>query len=76
MNKRLLKAKKMEDRELIQKRLHDIDTFMASEDNETILSGKDEYGKDFMIIFNTVELLEWLDLEHMKKQSLKYINNL
>ena len=66
----------MEDRELIQKRLHDIDTFMATEDNETFLSGKDEMGVDFFIIFNTVELLEWLDIDYMKKQSKKYINNL
>jgi hypothetical protein len=66
----------MEDRELIQKRIHDIDTFMATEDNDTILSGKDEYGKDFMIIFSTLELLEWMDIEYMKKQSKKYINNL
>lgn len=66
----------MEERELIQKRIHDIDTFMATEDNETFLSGKDEYGKDFMIIFSTLELLEWMDVEYMKKQSNKYINNL
>ena len=66
----------MEDRELIQKRIHDIETFMATEDNETILSGKDEMGIDFFIIFNTVELLEWMDIDYMKKQSKKYINNL
>ena len=66
----------MEDRELIQKRLHDIDTFMANEDNETILSGKDEYGNDFILIFSTMELLEWMDIDYMKKQSKKYINNL
>lgn len=72
----MLKANKMEERELIKKRIHDMDTFMATEDNETILSGKDEHGKDFMIIFNTVELLEWLDIDYMKKQSKKYINNL
>ena len=66
----------MEDRELIQKRLHDIDTFMSNEDNETILSGKDEYGNDFILIFSTMELLEWMDIDYMKKQSKKYINNL
>ena len=66
----------MEDRELIQKRLHDIDTFMATEDNETFLSGKDEYGNDFILIFSTMELLEWMDIDYMKKQSKKYINNL
>ena len=66
----------MKDRELIQKRIHDIDTFMATEDNETILSGKDEYGNDFILIFSTMELLEWMDIDYMKKQSKKYINNL
>jgi len=72
----LLKANKMEDRELIQKRLHTIDTFMATEDNETILSGKDEYGNDFIVIFDTIEILDWIDINHMKKQSQKYITNL
>jgi len=66
----------MEDREIIQKRLHDIDTFMATEDNETFLSGKDEYGNDFILIFSTMELLEWMDIDYMKKQSKKYITNL
>ena len=66
----------MKDRELIQKAIHDIDTFMATEDNETILSGKDEYGNDFILIFSTMELLEWMDIDYMKKQSKKYINNL
>tara|TARA_R110002126_G_scaffold51848_1_gene141613 strand:+ start:1232 stop:1435 length:204 start_codon:yes stop_codon:yes gene_type:complete len=59
-----------------QKRLNNIEMFMATEDNETILSGTDEYGKDFCITFNTIELLDWIDIDHMKKQSKTYINKL
>jgi len=58
------------------KRLHDINTFMSTEDNETYLVGKDENGKEFTMVFNTIELLEWLDIDYMKSQSKKYINNL
>ena len=64
----------MEEKET--KRMHDINTFMATEDNETYLVGKDEYGKELTIIFNTIELLEWLDIRYMKSQSNKYINDL
>ena len=59
-----------------QKRLNDINTFMATEDNETMLQGTDEYGKEFCITFDTIELLYWLDIDHMKKQSKTYINKL
>jgi hypothetical protein len=60
----------------ITKRIHDVNTFMSTEDNETYLVGKDENGKDFTMVFNTIELLEWLDIDYMKSQSKKYINNL
>ena len=60
----------------ITKRLHDINTFMSTPDNETYLVGKDEYGKDFTMVFNTIELLEWLDKKYMKEQVKKYIKNL
>ena len=62
--------------EEITKRLHDINAFMSTEDNETYLIGKDENGKDFTLVLNTIELLEWLDIRYMKEQSKKYINNL
>ena len=62
--------------ENLNKRLNDIDTFMSTEDNETILSGTDEYGKEFTITFDTIELLDWLDIEYMKKKAKNYINNL
>jgi hypothetical protein len=60
----------------ITKRIHDVNTFMSTEDNETYLVGKDENGKDFTMVFDTIELLEWLDIDYMKSQSKKYINNL
>lgn len=53
-----------------------IEDFAATEDNETYLSGTDEDGKEFSIIFNTIELMEWLDIPYMKEQSKKYIDNL
>lgn len=58
------------------KRLNDINTFMSTDDNETILQGTDEYGEDFSIVFNTIELLDWLDIEHMKNKAKTYITNL
>ena len=64
----------MEEKET--KRMHDINTFMSTKDNETYLVGKDEYGKDFTMIFDTIELLEWLDIRYMKKQSKHYIEEL
>ena len=67
----------MQDKERqITKRLHDINTFMSTPDNETYLVGMDEYGKEFTMVFNTIELLEWLDKGYMKKQVKQYIKNL
>lgn len=60
----------------ITKRIHDVNTFMSTEDNETYLVGKGENGKEFTMVFNTIELLEWLDIDYMKSQCKKYINNL
>jgi len=56
--------------------LHSIDTFMATADNETYIMGIDSNGDSLTIIFNTIELLEWLDIDYMKKKSITYINNL
>tara|TARA_R100000781_G_scaffold120_1_gene135 strand:+ start:794 stop:976 length:183 start_codon:yes stop_codon:yes gene_type:complete len=57
------------------KRIHDINTFACS-DNEVYLVGKDEHGEDFTIVLNAFELLEWLDIKHIKKQTIKYIKEL
>lgn len=60
----------------ITKRLHDINTFMSTEDNETYLVGRDEHGNNLTMVFDTIELLEWIDIKYMKDQCKKYINNL
>ena len=56
--------------------LHSINTFMATSDNETYIMGTDSKGDSLTIVFNTIELLEWLDIDYMKKKSITYINNL
>ena len=57
------------------KNLHNINTFICS-DNEVLLSGKDEQGKDFTIVLSAFELLEWLDIKYIKKQTIKYVKGL
>jgi len=61
--------------ELIHKRMNDINTFQAHE-NEVYLRGTDEYGKDFQICFDSYNFLEWIDtkhLEYIKEQLVKHI---
>jgi hypothetical protein len=58
------------------KAIHDINTFMATDSNETILIGSDENGKDIQIVFSTIELLEWLDIDYMKNKAKQYIDNI
>ena len=57
------------------KNLNDINTFSCYR-NEVYLAGKDENGKDITIVFNNIELLEWLDTKHMTEQALKYIKDI
>jgi hypothetical protein len=58
------------------KRLNDINTFASSLDNETYISGTDENGNDITVIFDTIDVLQWIDTEYMKKQAKKYIDTL
>ena len=61
--------------ELIHKRMNDINTFQAHE-NEVYLRGTDENGKDFQICFDAYNFIEWIDtenLEYIKEQLTKYI---
>ena len=70
----IFKGKEQEE-ELIHKRMNDINTFQAHE-NEVYFRGTDEYGKDFQICFDSYNFLEWIDEEHLKyikKQLTKYI---
>jgi hypothetical protein len=57
------------------KNLHDFYSWHCVRD-EVVISGKDENGKDFTIVFDTIELLEWLDLPHMKDQAIKHIQEI
>ena len=64
-----------EGEEMIHKRMNDINTFQAHE-NEVYLRGTDEYGKDFQICFDSYNFIEWIDTEHLeyiKEQLIKYI---
>ena len=56
------------------KRLHHIDTF-ASGDNEVYLSGKDEHGKDFAIVFEAHEFLSWIDTDYIKERLIEDYRN-
>jgi hypothetical protein len=61
--------------ELIHKRMNDINTFQAHE-NEVYLRGTDEYGQDFQICFDSYNFIEWIDsgqIEYIKEQLTKYI---
>ena len=72
--KPILEREKLE-KELIHKRMNDINTFQAHE-KEIYLRGTDEYGNDFQICFDSYNFLEWIDTEHLeyiKKQLTKYI---
>ena len=60
----------------IYSNLHDINTFMSTKDNETYRSGMNENGGAGATGISTVELLEWLDVDYMKKQTIEYIKNL
>ncbi len=57
------------------KRLHNINTLQCVE-NELYLVGVDEYGKDFTIVLDAIDVLEWLDIKYIKKQTIKYIKKL
>jgi|TARA_R100000084_G_C4647763_1_gene147787 hypothetical protein len=59
----------------IVKRLHEINTFQCV-DNEIYLRGKDEHGKEFTLCLDAFNFLEWIDseqIEYIKKQLIKYI---
>lgn len=60
----------------MEKRLHCIDYAHTNQENETILQGKDENGDELTVVFETMELLEYLDADFMKNQLKKYISNL
>ena len=54
---------------------HNIEVCQTVE-NETYLGGINSDGENITLVFSTIELLEWLDFDHMKKEAVKYINEL
>jgi len=54
---------------------HNIDVYQTVE-NETYIGGTNSDGENITLVFTTIELLEWLDIHHMKKEAKKYINEL
>ena len=54
---------------------HNIDTYQTYR-NETYIGGINSDGENITLVFSTIELLEWLDIDHMKKESIKYIKEL
>ncbi len=54
---------------------HNINTFQVVE-NETYLGGVNSNGEDVTLVFTTIELLEWLDIDHMRKEAIKHIKQL
>ena len=54
---------------------HNIHTYQTYR-NETYLGGINSEGEDVTLVFTTIELLEWLDIDHMKKEAIKHIKQL
>ena len=69
------KCKIMEKETEIIKRMNNIITFQAHE-NEMCLRGTDEYGKGFTVWFDSYDFLDWIDkeqLEYIKEKLIKHI---
>ena len=54
---------------------HNIEIYQTVE-NETYLGGTNSDGENITLVFTTIELLEWLDIDHMKKEAIKHIKQL
>tara|TARA_R110000868_G_scaffold338200_2_gene598958 strand:+ start:212 stop:412 length:201 start_codon:yes stop_codon:yes gene_type:complete len=54
---------------------HNIELYQTHR-NETYLGGTNSDGEYVTLVFSTIDLLDWLDINHMKKESIKYIKEL
>jgi len=64
-----------EDKYRIHKAMNNLNTFQCCE-GELYLRGTDEYGKDFQIVFDAYDFLNWIDsdqIEYIKEQLIKHI---
>ena len=65
----------MEHECIIHKAMNDINTFQCC-DGELYLRGTDEYGKDFQVVFDAYDFLNWIDseqIEYIRQQLIKHI---
>lgn len=44
--------------------------------DETFIQGINDKNEDIIIKFNTIELLEWIEIKELKNEMHKYINEL
>ena len=76
LQEKLMKMPELEQEdEMIHKAMNNINTFQCCE-GELYLRGIDEYGKDFQIVFDAYNFLEWIDteqIEYIKEQLIKNI---
>tara|TARA_R100001086_G_C11753965_1_gene236183 strand:- start:388 stop:594 length:207 start_codon:yes stop_codon:yes gene_type:complete len=65
----------MKKKELIHKAMNDINTFQCHK-RELYLRGTDEFGKDFQVVFDALDFIEWIDkeqIEYIKEELIKHI---
>ena len=65
----------LETEESLHKAMNNINTFQCHK-RELYLRGTDEYGKDFQVVFDALDFIEWIDteqLDYIKEQLIKHI---
>ena len=76
LEKELMKMPELkQEEELIHKAMNNINTFQCCE-GELYLRGTDEYGRDFQVVFDAYNFLDWIDtenIEYIKEQLIKHI---
>tara|TARA_R110002012_G_scaffold134063_1_gene287267 strand:- start:424 stop:690 length:267 start_codon:yes stop_codon:yes gene_type:complete len=75
LQEQLMKMPELEEKQLIHKRMNNINTFQCAE-GEVFLRGTDEYGQDFQICFDAYDFIDWIDndkVEYIKEKLIKHI---
>ena len=75
LQEQLMKMPELEEKQLIHKRMNNINTFQCAE-GEVYLRGTDEYGQDFQICFDAYDFIDWIDndkVEYIKEKLIKHI---
>ncbi len=75
LQEQLMKMPELEEKQLINKRMNNINTFQC-EEGEVYLRGTDEYGQDFQICFDAYDFIDWIDndkVEYIKEKLVKHI---